>query len=131
MATVVVLAGGNSDEREVSARSGAAVTSALQRAGHSVEQIDPAYGLHEEVLLEADVVFPVLHGQGGEDGSLQRQLDDLGVVYVGSGAAASELCFDKWPYKRLLQANDLPTPDGKLVDMNGFHNSTLSLRPFV
>lgn len=131
MIKVAVLAGGSSDERAVSVRSGAAVASALEKAGYSVTQLDPASGFSAEKLQGSDVVFPALHGQGGEDGSLQKQLDEWGVPYVGSGVESSELCFDKWRYKQLLQARSLPTPDGRLEDMTGFWNSTLSRRPFV
>src|SRR4051812_27845159 len=131
MASVIVLAGGSSDERDVSARSGAAVASALEQAGHSVVQSDPAYGLPSDKLQQADVAFPVLHGAGGEDGSLQKQLDDMGITYVGSGVAASELCFDKWQYKQFLRTHDVPLPNGKLVDITSFWNSQFVLQPFV
>lgn len=45
--------------------------------------------------LAIDSIFPVLHGEYGEDGQLQRELDQLGITYVGSGAIASELAMDK------------------------------------
>lgn len=131
MASVIVLAGGSSDEREISFRSGAAVAAALERAGHSVRQMDPVTEFNKTKLQAADVVFPVLHGQGGEDGSIQKQLEDLGVAYVGSGVEASELCFDKWQYKQFLRTHNIPMPNGKLVDEISFWNSQFVLRPFV
>jgi len=57
---------------------------------------------------ELDVVFPVIHGRGGEDGSLQGLLELAGVPYVGSGVLGSALQMDKEVAKRLLAAADLP-----------------------
>ena len=131
MSSVIVLAGGTSDERAVSLRSGAAVSAALQAASHDVTVLDPADGLTKELLVGHDVVFPVLHGAGGEDGSLQTQLDIFRLPYVGTGAAASALCFDKWQYKQLLAEHDLPHPAGELVDETKFRQSPLITRPFV
>ncbi len=131
MAKIIVLTGGTSNEREVSLRSGTAVAEALTKAGHDVQQIDPADGLPSDILQAADVVFPVLHGAGGEDGSLQKQLDDVGVSYVGSGVASSELCFDKWQYKQFISSHGLPTPEAELVDQTGFWESGLVMKPFV
>jgi D-alanine-D-alanine ligase len=131
MSSVLVLAGGTSDERPVSLRSGAAVTAALKQKGHSVRELDPAAGLVAADLEGVDMVFPVLHGAGGEDGSLQSQLEAFGVRYVGSGAAASRLCFDKWRYKQLLTEKNMPTPDGALVDQTAFWQSELIKQPFI
>ncbi|HSX37127.1 MAG TPA: D-alanine--D-alanine ligase [Patescibacteria group bacterium] len=131
MASVIVLSGGSSDERAISLRSGSAVIAALKQAGNQVEQLDPADGLPEAKLQACDTVFPVLHGSGGEDGEVQKQLDDLGVAYVGSGVKSSELCYDKWQYKQFMQTHGLPTPDGRLVDITGFWSSTLSRQRFV
>ena len=130
MSHVIVLAGGTSDEREVSLRSGQAVAEAL-RIKYQVTVLNPADGLPTDQLQVADVIFPLLHGAGGEDGSLQKQLDELGVAYVGSGYQASAICFDKWQYKQLLAQQGLPTPNGQLVDEAHFENSPLSLQPFV
>jgi D-alanine-D-alanine ligase len=131
MIKVLVLSGGKSEEREVSLRSGASVKAALTQAGYEVGEFDPATPLTRNVLAGYEVVFPVLHGAGGEDGSLQARLDDFGVRYVGTGAAASALCFDKWRYKQLLLANGLPTPRGALVDEAAFWESELSRSPFA
>jgi D-alanine-D-alanine ligase len=131
MAYVLVLAGGSSDEREVSLRSGEAVAKALKAAGHEVVQFDPAHGISAQNIRGYDVVFPVLHGKGGEDGSVQAELEKFGVPYVGSGAAASELCFNKWNYKQFLQTHDLPVPAGRLVDESGFTKDALYRESFV
>lgn len=131
MTQVLLLAGGTSDEREVSLRSGAAVKAALLAEGYEVRDFDPSKPLTESTVEGCDVAFPVLHGAGGEDGSLQAKLDELGLPYVGTGAAASELCFDKWRYKQLLIEHGLPVPKGELVDEAGFWRSDLIKRPFV
>ena len=57
---------------------------------------------------ELDVIFPVIHGRGGEDGSLQGLLELAGVPYVGSGVLVSALQMDKDVAKRLLAAAGLP-----------------------
>ena len=93
---VVVLAGGLSHEREVSLRSGRRVALALREAGHQVTEAD----MTSEVIgllksLDHPVVFPLLHGGVGEDGSLREVLALLGVPFVGASAAASRLTFDK------------------------------------
>jgi D-alanine-D-alanine ligase len=131
MLSILLLAGGSSDERAVSLRSGAAVCTALQAGGYQVKVVDPADGLAQELLESCDVVFPVLHGFGGEDGSVQQLLDDLGLCYVGSGVAASQVCFDKWAYKALLQKHELPVPGGELVTASSLRNSPLIKQPFV
>ncbi len=59
-----------------------------------------------------DAVFPIIHGRGGEDGSLQGLLELAGVAYVGAGVAASALCMDKRLSKRVLRDAGLPVlPD--------------------
>ena len=93
---VLVLAGGLSAEREVSLASGRRVVSALHEAGVQAETVDAGADL--VALLERrrpDVVWPVLHGAGGEDGSLLQVLELLGLPVVGSSAAAARLAWDK------------------------------------
>jgi hypothetical protein len=75
---IVVMLGGPSAEREVSLRSGAAVAQALRSLGHAVSEIDPKHG-NFIFPQETDVVFLALHGTYGEDGTVQRQLERLGV----------------------------------------------------
>ena len=94
--TVVVLAGGLSHERDVSLRSGRRVAQALRDQGLSVIEADVTRGLAELLAATPDaVVFPVLHGGDGEDGSLREVLDLFGVPYVGSTGPASQRAFDK------------------------------------
>jgi D-alanine-D-alanine ligase len=133
MSHVIVLAGGSSDERAVSLRSGAAVTAALGQAGHQVTQLDPADGLEQLLprLQQGEVVFPALHGLGGEDGSLQEFLETHDITYVGSDSQSSKLCFYKdLSYERMTQSA-IKTPVTELVSLDQFNASPLRARPFV
>jgi D-alanine-D-alanine ligase len=133
MAHVAVLAGGISNEREVSLRSGAAVTRALENSGHRVSVIDPVAALSSylDVLGNVDVVFPALHGVGGEDGTLQNFLDSQGIPYIGSGSGSSKLCFDKYTYSTLLREHNILIPKTALVYYDEFCESLLTEKPFV
>ena len=91
---VTVMSGGPGAEREVSLRSGAAVAQALRSVGHVVCELDPREP--GWVLPEGtEVVFLALHGTYGEDGTVQRELEALGVPYTGCGPEASRIAFDK------------------------------------
>ncbi|MEQ8659244.1 MAG: D-alanine--D-alanine ligase [Gammaproteobacteria bacterium] len=108
---VGVLMGGTSAEREISLRSGAAVTAALNAAGIDARPLDWQGGL-DETLLEADVArfFIALHGRGGEDGQLQAVLDLIGKPYTGSGVLGCALAMDKSRAKLAWLGAGLPTP---------------------
>ena len=105
---IVLMLGGPGAEREVSLRSGAAVAKALRSLGHGVFEADPKDG--KFVLPErTNVVFLALHGTYGEDGTVQRQLDRLGVTYTGCDAEASRIAFDKVLTKRRCAKAGVPT----------------------
>ncbi|MGQ4880311.1 D-alanine--D-alanine ligase [Billgrantia sp. LNSP4103-1] len=113
---VAVLYGGNSAEREVSLKSGAAVLAALERSGVDAFGYDPAEGgLVGLEALAPDRVFIALHGRGGEDGTLQGALELLGIPYTGSGVLASALGMDKQRTKQIWQAEGLPTPESLML----------------
>ncbi len=101
--------GGPSAEREISLRSGAAVAAALHGLGHAVTELDPQPG-HWKLPAGTDVVFLALHGTYGEDGTVQRELDALGVAYTGCDAEASRVAFDKILTKERCRAAGVPTP---------------------
>jgi D-alanine-D-alanine ligase len=121
--TIALLAGGRSSEHDVSLASAGAVRAGLEQAGHAVRWVqierDGAWRCHDERvslapgegLLGADVVFPVLHGPFGEDGTVQGVLETLDVAYVGAGVAASALCMDKVLFKELMRAAGVPQVD--------------------
>lgn len=77
-----------------------------------------------EVLAAVDVVFPVLHGPYGEDGTIQGLLELAGVPYVGAGVLASAAGMDKEFTKKLLTAAGLPIGDHAVLRPR---DSTLSL----
>lgn len=133
MANVIVLSGGNSSEREVSLRSGKAVHEALLTAGHQSTNLDFSgdFNNYLELLTSCDVVFPVLHGAGGEDGVVQLELEKNNIKFVGAGSSSSSLCFDKWRYKQLALDHGLLVPLGELVDAEAFSSSSLINNPFV
>ncbi len=133
MKHILVLAGGNSDEREVSLKSGASVKKALTAYGYIVTMFDPIDGLDslQKNLPGIDAVLPALHGEGGEDGSIQEFLEQQDIPFIGSGSVASRLCFDKWAYKEHLLINKFPCPNGALVDNDSFWDHLLSEQPFV
>ncbi len=94
---------------EVSSESGTelALTADPRRAGQLVS-LSPGGA---EVLASVDVVFPVLHGPYGEDGTIQGLLELAGVPYVGAGVLASAAGMDKEFTKKLLVAEGLPIGD--------------------
>jgi D-alanine-D-alanine ligase len=124
----VVLAGGRSSEHPVSLESGKSVLDGLEAGGHETVPIvidragrwhaqDPRAGEADGApialtpgagVLDADAVFPVLHGPFGEDGTVQGLLESLDVPYVGAGVLASAVCMDKATFKRLMAEAGMP-----------------------
>jgi len=112
---ITVMCGGPSAEREVSLRSGAAVAAALRSRGHIVAELDPVMP-GWRLPDGTDVVFLALHGTYGEDGTVQAELEALGVPYTGCGPEASRLGFDKALTKRCCVAAGVPTARFTVVD---------------
>ncbi len=111
LGTIVVLAGGLSHERDVSLRSGRRVSQALRDRGCTVLESD----VNSELVvllrgLDDPVVFPLVHGATGEDGSLREVLGLLGVPYVGSTASACRVGFDKSIATPVIAGLGLATP---------------------
>jgi D-alanine-D-alanine ligase len=117
---VAVLAGGRSSEHEISRASADAVVAGLEAGGHDAALVEiardgswthagePVRIAPSGGLLEADVVFPVLHGPFGEDGTVQGLLEIADVPYVGAGVLASAVCMDKVTFKDLVARAGLP-----------------------
>jgi D-alanine-D-alanine ligase len=129
---VAVLGGGRSSEHEVSLASAASVRSGLEEAGHvpiaieigrdgvwrrdgATVAVEPGRGFDG-----VDVVFPVLHGPFGEDGTVQGLLECLDVPYVGAGVLASALCMDKVMFKELMAHAGLPQVQYRAVRAETF-----------
>ena len=113
---IAVLLGGTSAEREVSLNSGTAVLNALRKQGYDAHPIDPktfpVATLKEQGF---DRVFNILHGRGGEDGSMQGLLEQIGIPYTGCGVMASALTMDKMRTKMLWKAFGLPVAEMEIV----------------
>lgn len=108
---VAVLFGGKSAEREVSLKSGNAVLQALQSAGVDAFGIDVGDDFLARLQAEKiDRAFIILHGRGGEDGSMQGLLECAGIPYTGSGILASALAMDKLRTKQIWHSLGIPTP---------------------
>ncbi len=109
---VAVLLGGRSSEHEVSLESGRSVAAGLDPERYDVTAVEiPREGpwlLTREEAAAYDVVFPVLHGPFGEDGTVQGLLELADVAYVGAGVAASALAMDKDLFKAVLRDNGVP-----------------------
>lgn len=124
---VAVLSGGRSSEHDVSLRSAASVAAGLGIAGYEVATIDvgrdgvwrrdetPVPLIPGTGLDGFDVVFPVLHGPFGEDGTVQGLLECLDVPYVGAGVLASAACMHKVVFKELMAQAGLPQTDYRAV----------------
>jgi D-alanine-D-alanine ligase len=125
---VAVLAGGRSSEHEVSLASGASVAQGLRASGHEVIEIEigrdgvwrrggePVTVALGCPLPDIDVVFPVLHGPFGEDGTVQGALECLDMPYVGAGVLASALCMNKVLFKQLMAELGLPQVDYRATE---------------
>src|SRR5687767_6547097 len=112
---VTVMLGGPSAEREVSLRSGAAVSRALRSLGYQVSEVDPR-GPGWQLPKGTEVVFLALHGTYGEDGTIQLKLEALGVPYTGCDPEASRIGFDKVLTKQRCVTAGVPTARFALID---------------
>jgi D-alanine-D-alanine ligase len=118
---VAVLLGGDSAERNVSINSGTAVLNALLRQGVNAIAFDPAeQPLTELLALNVDRVIIMLHGRGGEDGSMQGALQLLKIPYTGSEVLGSALAMDKIHTKQVWQSLGLPTAKYEIADKRHF-----------
>ena len=118
---IAVLLGGTSAEREVSLNSGKAVLEALLSQGYDAHPIDPKE--YNVANLKKDGfhrVFNILHGRGGEDGTMQGLLEQIGLPYTGCGVMASALTMDKMRTKMLWKAFGLPVADMEVVTRETF-----------
>jgi D-alanine-D-alanine ligase len=107
---LALIMGGESEEREVSLASGREVLANLDKARYDVRVYDPKSDLARLVgdAPGLDAAFPVLHGQRGEDGSIQGLLRLLGLRCCGSGILASALAMDKARAKEAFRAAGMP-----------------------
>ncbi len=133
---ILVLSGGGSNEREISLRSGEHVCRALEIVGHIVTMADPANKdfVLSEITRNIDLVVIMLHGVGGEDGTVQSELDTLGIPYIGSKPKSCRLAIDKVATKKLMAEQGILTPAWQVVDkgqflMSGLREGSYVLKP--
>jgi D-alanine-D-alanine ligase len=144
MARVLLLFGGRSAEHDVSCTSAVAIHDALVEAGHGVIPVgidrDGGWWIADTThrpfrpegrpaalrlpdgrllvgddALDYDLVFPVLHGPYGEDGTVQGVFEIAGKPYVGCGVLPSALAMDKDIAKRIFEAAGIPTSRWRVV----------------
>jgi len=122
---VAVLFGGNSAEREVSLKSGNAVLNALIRQGVDAHAVDPKI---DDILqikaLGFERAFIVLHGRGGEDGTIQGFLKTLNIPFTGSDVSSSAIGMDKAKTKQIWQSCQLPTASYQIIIKENFEPSS-------
>ncbi len=106
---IVLLAGGNSSERQVSLQSAETVEAALKSLNANYEFVDTGESAWWQQLREDDIAFICLHGSGGEDGAIQGLLQSRGISYTGAGVLGSALAMDKIRSKQLWNGIGLPT----------------------
>lgn len=129
---VLILTGGSSNEREVSLRSAKNTEAALTKAGHETTVIDISDKfILEDELKRIDVVLPIIHGAGGEDGKIQTELEKHGAKFLGSGSQASAVAFDKIAFKERMAEHGILTPNWQIVDRDTFVSSGLKNKPYV
>jgi D-alanine-D-alanine ligase len=119
---IAVLMGGPGSERDVSMATGKGVAKALRSLGAEVSEID-VKGADFVLPPGIELAFLALHGTFGEDGQIQRILEDRGISYTGEGVSESELAFDKIRSKEAFRQHDVATPYWQII--------TLGQRPTI
>jgi len=116
---ILLIAGGWSNEREVSLSGSRSIRAALERLGHEIIFLDPGSQFHDLPALagKADFAFINLHGCPGEDGLIQALLDRLGCPYQGSGPSGSLLALNKCAAKELFVHHRIPTPNWEYIPL--------------
>src|SRR5437773_923892 len=113
---IAVLMGGPGSERDVSLATGRGVSKALRSLGAEVVDVD----VHDENFAlpkDVDLAFITIHGTFGEDGQLQKILEQRGVAYTGDGVEASRAAFDKILSKEKFREHNVVTPEWEVVEV--------------
>ena len=107
---IAVLMGGPGSERDVSLATGRGVSKALRLLGADIVDVDVR---DENFVLpeDVDLAFITIHGTFGEDGQLQKILDDRGIPYTGDGVEESRIAFDKILTKEKFRERNVVTPE--------------------
>ena len=113
---IAVLAGGSSCEREISLISGRAIFDALKNRGLNATLLDPGENFADHLKeWGTTIAFVALHGSFGEDGSVQRILEEAGIAYTGSRAEASARAFNKSVAQEIFKKENLNVPSFRVL----------------
>ena len=127
---ITVLMGGWSAEREISLKTGKAVTDSIESLGLKVRGVDLTSPEDiEKIINSLDLVFIALHGRGGEDGNIQKVLEENKIQFTGSNSGASEVAMNKAETKKIWRDLSLPTPD--FVEIRNAGTPNLETTPFL
>jgi len=127
---ITVLMGGWSAEREISLKTGKAVTDSIKSLGLKVRGVDLTSPEEiEKIINSLDLVFIALHGRGGEDGYLQKILEENKIQFTGSNSGACEVAMNKAETKKIWRDLSLPTPD--FVEIRNAGTPNLETTPFL
>ena len=114
---VVVLLGGESDERSISFQTGKACKKALVKLGYKVDTFDTKKNFYYKLKeLKPNKVFNALHGKYGEDGFIQSILEKLRIPYTHSGILSSSLAMDKELSRIIFKKNNIKVPKSLVID---------------
>ena len=119
--------GGPGSERNVSMATGKGVAKALRSLGADVTEVD-VKGPEFDLPVGTELAFLTIHGTFGEDGQLQRILEDRGVPYTGEGVRESEIGFDKIRSKECFHEHEVTTPYWQIIKLG--QHPTIPI-PFV
>jgi D-alanine-D-alanine ligase len=112
---IAVLMGGPGSEREVSLATGRGVVKALRSLGTEVVEVD-VRDENFKLPKDVDLAFITIHGTFGEDGQIQKILEDRGIRYTGDGVEASRTAFDKILSKKKFLEHKIATPESEVID---------------
>ena len=114
MKEVIIIFGGSSVEKEISAQSADGIFKNIDQSKFSPKLVD-IKDLKINTLTKDIVIFIAVHGEGGEDGTIQKLLSDNKIKFTGSGEKSARLRWDKISSKSLMQSNAIPTPAYRIV----------------
>ncbi|MEC7677344.1 MAG: D-alanine--D-alanine ligase [Pseudomonadota bacterium] len=126
---ICILGGGWSNEREISLKSSRDVFNTLLENKHNVVLYDMKKDSYDDLRSflhsnSIDLVFNLVHGEGGEDGKIQSYLEDLDIKYCGSNSNSSSLSFNKFKTKKIWRENNLITPDFEIYSDQSYDELT-------
>ena len=128
---ILLLVGGPSKERKVSLSSGKAIYLALRKLGYEITKVDPKIGSKNFSQYNCDLAFNALHGQFGEDGTIQSLLERQKIPYTHSGIKSSAIAMDKLKSKKQFTKAKIKTPKFKVIKKLSDLNNIISKKKFV